>query len=51
MKTLDLWDFGVFIGASSCDDQYMARLALAALGAAMGVYAIGIGNPEPDALT
>jgi DNA-binding CsgD family transcriptional regulator len=44
-------DFGVFIVPLPCDDWHMARLSLAALGAALGVFAIGIAIQEPDALT
>ena len=51
MKTLDLRDFGVFIEVRPCDDRRMARLFLAALGAALGLFAIGIAIREPDALT
>src|SRR5437764_13021591 len=51
MKTLDRRDFGVFLYGSSCDDQHMTRLALAVLGAALGVYAIAIALWEPGVLT
>ena len=51
MKTLDRADFGVFIEGAPCDDRHMARLLLAALGAALGLFAIGITIGESDALT
>src|SRR5438067_927521 len=51
MKTLDRRDFGVFLYARSCDDQHMARIALAALGLALGAYAIGLSIWEPGVLT
>ena len=44
-------DFGVFIEGGSCDDRRMARLFLAALGAACGLFAIGIAIRDADALT
>ena len=40
-------EFGVFIEVSSCDDRHMARLALAALGAALG--AVRDRNRDPGA--
>jgi DNA-binding CsgD family transcriptional regulator len=51
MKTLDLLHSGVFLYAKWCDDPHMARLGLAALGAALGVYAIALAIWEPGALT
>src|SRR5438093_19483 len=51
MKTLDRAEFGVFLDAGSCDDHSMARLGLGALGAALGLYAIGLAIWEPEALT
>ena len=51
MKTLDRQDFGVFLYACSCDDQHMQRAALAALGLALGAYAIGLSIWEPGVLT
>src|SRR5438093_7532423 len=51
MKTLDRRDFGVFLYARSCDDQHMQRAALAALGLALGAYAIGLSIWEPGVLT
>ena len=50
MKTLDR-HFGVFLEVASCDDRHMARLALAALGAALGLFAIVLAIWEPGALT
>jgi DNA-binding NarL/FixJ family response regulator len=44
-------DFGVFTDSFACDDQHMARLALAALGAVLGLFAIGLALREPEALT
>ena len=51
MKTLDRPEFGVFLDDGACDDPHMARLALAALGAALGLYAIGLAIWEPGVLT
>jgi len=51
MKTLDRPDLGVSIEGAPWDDRYMARLVLAALGAALGLFAIGIAIREPDSLT
>src|SRR5581483_4671025 len=51
MKTLDRADFGVFLDAAWCDHPRMARTALAALGAALGLYAIGLAIWEPGVLT
>jgi DNA-binding CsgD family transcriptional regulator len=50
MKSLDQAEFGVFLEAGGCDHLQM-RLALAALGSALGLYAIGLAIWEPDALT
>ena len=50
MKTLDLRHSGVFIEVGACDDPHM-RLVLAALGAALGAFSIGLAIQEPDALT
>ena len=44
-------DFGVSIEVLPCDDRHMERLALTALGAGLGVFAIAIAIQEPDALT
>src|SRR6476660_865923 len=43
--------FRVFIEPRSCDDRRVARLALALLGLALGVYAIGLAIWEPGTLT
>ena len=51
MKTLDLAKFGVFLDLVWCEDQRVARLALAALGAALGIYAIALSIWEPSVLT
>ena len=51
MKTLDRPNFGVFLYSRSCDDPHMQRVALAALGAALGVYAIALAVWEPGVLT
>jgi hypothetical protein len=51
MKTLDRPISGVFLYASSCDDPHMARVALATLGAALSVYAVGLALWEPGTLT
>src|SRR5436305_11742140 len=51
MKTLDLHDFRVSPSEASCDDPHMQRVALAALGAALGVYAIALAIWEPGVLT
>jgi DNA-binding CsgD family transcriptional regulator len=51
MKTLDRRRSRVFPDRGSCDDPHMARLALAALGAALGIYAIALAIWKPGALT
>jgi len=51
MKTLDLAKFRVFLDAAWCDDQLVGRFALAALGAALGLYAIALAIWEPGVLT
>ena len=51
MKTLDLPKFGVFLDAVWCDDPRVGRFALAALGAALGLYAIALAIWEPGVLT
>jgi DNA-binding CsgD family transcriptional regulator len=51
MKTLDLAKFGVFLQVVRCEDPRVGRLALAALGAALGLYAIGLAIWEPGVLT
>jgi DNA-binding NarL/FixJ family response regulator len=44
-------DSGVFIDPFACDDPHMARLALAVLGAVLGLFALGLALQDPDALT
>lgn len=51
MKTLDRRCFGVFLYIRSCDDPHMARFALCLLGAALGIYAIGLAIWEPGSLS
>ena len=51
MKTLDLAKFGVFLDVVWCDDLRVGRLALAALGAALGLYATALAIWEPGVLT
>jgi DNA-binding CsgD family transcriptional regulator len=51
MKTLDRLHFGVFLDARSCDDPFMARVALAVLGVALGLYSIGLAIWERGSLT
>jgi DNA-binding NarL/FixJ family response regulator len=51
MKSLDLPISGFPPTAFACDDPPMARLALTAVGAAFGLFAIGLAVLDPDALT
>jgi DNA-binding CsgD family transcriptional regulator len=51
MKTLDLAKFGVFLDVVWCDHPRVGRFALAALGAALGLYAIALAIWEPGVLT
>src|ERR1041385_5514521 len=51
MKTLDLARIGVFPERQSCGDRSMTRLALGALGLALGAYAIALAIWRPGTLT
>jgi DNA-binding CsgD family transcriptional regulator len=51
MKTLDRLYLGVFLDVRSCDDPLMARVALAVLGLALGVYSVALAIWEPGSLT
>src|SRR4051794_12185532 len=51
MKTLSLAGFGGFPDLAWCDGLGVARLALAALGAALGLYAVALEIREPGVLT
>jgi DNA-binding NarL/FixJ family response regulator len=51
MKSLDLPISGFPPTAPGCDDPHMARLALTAVGAVLGLFAIGLVTLDPDALT